>query len=406
MGKVFSKNENSQNNGNTPDTSGQNIETENLVNQNIENIKEENQLNQSNGIPNNYSSNISNSESSSNDFHLIAQKHPRQYLDEENIPNKKKKITETETEIKPALETLTQINIKKDKLKKEISEMQKKLSELERIEQIKKDLNKTIRNTLFIEEKNENKNIEKIDREQIGNKIEEIMNKYWIENEQKLKPFYQSMNQQNKNYVRNEINALKALNEKTYLKTILIKNKNKEKNNINNCNYQIPNDLGNEDINITNDNKKIEEKNEVNVNNKINKNNIKINKIDNYSFKCLTENLNFFLLKGTKEANFMLELENDGTIPWPKDKTFLIKFSSKDSYKSQNIPLTPLNPGSKCFINILFKNMDKLMPGKYKTYFAFNVGGKNYGNNIKICIKIIEETDNSEINFANGSFKN
>ena len=165
MGKVFSKNENSQNNGNTPDTSGQNIETENLVNQNIENIKEENQLNQSNGIPNNYSSNINNSESSSNDFHLISQKHPRQYLDEENIPNKKKKITETETEIKPALETLTQINIKKDKLKKEISEMQKKLSELERIEQIKKDLNKTIRNTLFIEEKNKNKNIEKIDRE-------------------------------------------------------------------------------------------------------------------------------------------------------------------------------------------------------------------------------------------------
>ena len=220
MGKVFSKNENSQNNGNTPDTSGQNIETENLVNQNIENIKEENQLNQSNGIPNNYSSNISNSELSSNDFHLIPQKHPRQYLDEENIPNKKKKITETETEIKPALETLTQINIKKDKLKKEISEMQKKLSELERIEQIKKDLNKTIRNTLFIEEKNKNKNIEKIDREQIGNKIEEIMNKYWIENEQKLKPFYQSMNQQNKNYVRNEINALKALNEKIYFKSI------------------------------------------------------------------------------------------------------------------------------------------------------------------------------------------
>ena len=61
------------------------------------------------------------------------------------------------------------------------------------------------------------------------------MNKYWIENEQKLKPFYQSMNQQNKNYVRNEINALKALNEKTYLKTILIKNKNKEKNKINIC---------------------------------------------------------------------------------------------------------------------------------------------------------------------------
>ena len=405
MGKLFSYNKNPQKNENTPDTSNLNIVKENFVNQNTENIKKENHLEQSNGFPNNYDLNIHDSDSSSNDFHLFPHPRPRPYPNEENIPYKKIKISETKTEIKPILETSTQVNIKKNKLKKEVNEMNEKLKELERIEQIKKDLNKTIRKSL-LDEKNENNNIENIDREQIRNKIEESMNKYYIENEQKLKPFYQSLNQKNKNYVINEINALKALNEKTYLQTIIIKNKNKGKNNIDNFNNQISNNLGDEDINVKNNNNKKEEKDEVNVYNEIKENNIKINKIDYYSFKCLTENLNFSLLKGTKEGNFTLELENDGTLTWPKDETFLVKLSSKESSKSMNIPLVPLKPGSKCFINILFKNMDKFMPGKYKTNFAFNVGGKNYGNNIKLNIKIIEGTDNSVINFENGSFKN
>lgn len=125
-----------------------------------------------------------------------------------------------------------------------------------------------------------------------------------------------------------------------------------------------------------------------NINNNYSKN--------NYSYKCLNKDFNLKILKGTKEANFILELENDGLLPWPKNKTFLMTDYSKSQIKVGQIVIDSLNPGSKCSINVLFKNIDKFLTGIYQTFLDFNVNGKKYGENISI---IIEISDKNKLKF-------
>ena len=101
------------------------------------------------------------------------------------------------------------------------------------------------------------------------NVIENIMDEYWNNNQSNLLPLYQSLNPNSKKSVKSEINALEIFYQKIYLQTIILDN--------------------------------------TNTNNNINK------EFDQYSFKCLTNSLNYKILKGTKEVSFKIELENNGS---------------------------------------------------------------------------------------------
>ena len=90
--------------------------------------------------------------------------------------------------------------------------------------------------------------------------------------------------------------------------------------------------------------------------------------------------MNFSIQKGIEVGNFVIEIENNGLLTWPKNKTILEVDNSKpNSINAQNIPLEPLDPGIKAPVNIIVNQINKYMPGKYCIFLDFKVHGKNMG---------------------------
>ena len=182
------------------------------------------------------------------------------------------------------------------------------------------------------------------------------------EDVKKIEPFYANYSPTLKKKL---IKIEEKLNEKTYLITQIIENKNTENNK--------PNLYPSKNIYL-------------NL-----KNPIEINDSKDYSVKCLTTNLNFSIYKGTSELKFKLKLENDGKFPWPKNQTILSTNKSYSNIKIKEIILDPLNPRVNCDFDVLFRNMSQLPEGKkYFSILEFKVRGKKYGNSILINVEIID----------------
>ena len=114
-------------------------------------------------------------------------------------------------------------------------------------------------------------------------------------------------------------------------------------------------------------------------------------KIYEYSYRCLTNNLNFAIQKGMKRGIFSIEIENNGLLAWPQNKTFLEIDNSKSSIKNiQKFPLSPLNSREKTSLNILVNHMDKYKPSKQCIYLDFKVDEKKYGESILLNIEVTE----------------
>lgn len=80
--------------------------------------------------------------------------------------------------------------------------------------------------------------------------------------------------------------------------------------------------------------------------------------------------------KGTREVSFKLELENNGSSAWPENKAFLEVEISKSNINTDKIILSPLKPGDKCNVDILFKHMGKINPGKFQCCLSFILNEK------------------------------
>ena len=109
--------------------------------------------------------------------------------------------------------------------------------------------------------------------------------------------------------------------------------------------------------------------------------------IDQYSFRCLSNDLNYKIKEGTQSYMVEIILENNGKMAWPENETFLLTDENESSFTIQEIRLNPLEPGKKDFIYIDF-NLNKCTPGLYKISFLFFVKDKYYGNNIIINIEV------------------
>jgi len=110
--------------------------------------------------------------------------------------------------------------------------------------------------------------------------------------------------------------------------------------------------------------------------------------IEPYSFRCLSNNLNYKIKKGTKESKLEIILENNGKLTWPENETFLLIDEIESDCEIQEINLGSLEPGEKFFLIIELNNLDKFDQGLYKICLLFIVKGKNYGNNILINLEI------------------
>ena len=232
-------------------------------------------------------------------------------------------------------------------------------------------------------------------------------------NVKKLDKMYHGLNPENKASIDDRVKQLEEkLNEETYLKTQIISNENENKNNKNihtrkimdsieliklkhlkkNCNEINPainiknihkNAILNQTHNNTNTFNNNIYSNSVNIENKL-------KEFNNYSFKCLTQNLNFTMVKGTNEVIYKLVFENNGEFPWPKNKSILSTNKSNSNIKIQDILLDAVNPRCQYTFDIKFRNMNRLPVGKYYSYLDFIVDGKKYGNSILINVEIIE----------------
>ena len=165
---------------------------------------------------------------------------------------------------------------------------------------------------------------------------------------------------------------IKEFFEKTHLQTIIV---NKNQNLDNKCLKEK--EILPAFVNMGANNSKIIES----------KNNNNTVEFDQYSFKCLTKNLNYKIKEGTKEELIKIELENNGKLPWPENQTFLSAEETKSTIDSQVIRLCSLNPEGQCSVYIQF-NFERLKPDIYTCCLVFSAKGKIFGDNIQINIEI------------------
>ena len=296
-----------------------------------------------------------------------------------------------------------------EELMQEIEEERKKLDILyEKLEILKKKSKEEI-DKKILQENNTNNNLNKNDlQKSIRNILETTVNNQ--KDIKEIKDIYNSLNEKFKKSLNDSLMKLEEeLNKETYLKTEILKKsydkakpktiglveikEEEEKDNEINDNNKAD-DI--EEINNKNC-KRITESNKPNIIEKeegTNNDNQKIvNDFNNYSFKCLNDNLNFELDKGTFEGIYQLTLQNDGLFPWPKNETILSTDRSRSNIKIQDVILKPLNPDLNYSFDIKFRHMNNLPEGKYYSYLIFNAKGKQFGNSILINVEIKEKNN-------------
>ena len=199
-------------------------------------------------------------------------------------------------------------------------------------------------------------------------------------------------------YIENDKNEKNQESEENYEEDKIIK---KEKEEGNNKYYKNDNNsyINKNEIIINTDIKekkseKLHNSMNNNYNNNIIESRINLKKsadFNNYSYECLTKELEFSVYQGTKNAKFNLNLKNNGDYPWPKENSFLICDAHLSDKIVEKIELEPLNPGYEYFASVYFDDLDELGPGKYNTYLDFNVKNKNFGEKILIILEILEK---------------
>lgn len=300
-------------------------------------------------------------------------------------PYKQKKISDSQKEFLKVKEmTDTQIGREKDELKKEIEAKQKMLNYLEIYEKIKNEMNKEIKKTLIKESKNSKFNNNK---DKILKIVKEITLIVYKKKEKSLNSQVKNMIKEDINNFLEQIKNFDEINFDTILKSQYFDNDKKNTGvsdiNLDESKYK--------DLNNTQKSKNKSEyikKSKTSQNEEYNT--YKNSKINKYSIKLLTNNLNFAIQKGIKEGIFTIEIENNGSFPWPQNKAFLVIDNFKSNINIQNIELDPLNPGEKASVNVLLNQMDKYGPGKYNIHLDFMVDGKKYCESILINIEVTE----------------
>ena len=297
-----------------------------------------------------------------------------------------------------------------EELMQKIEEERKKMDILyEKLEILRKKSKEGINTKILQENKNTNNNLDKNELlKSIRNIIKTTANKQ--KDIKEIENIYNSLNKKSKISLNNSLMKLEEeLNKETYLETKILKKsydktkpktirlveikeeEEKDNDNVDNIKEDDIEEINNKNC------KRIKEPNKPNIIEKTEETNNDNQKIvddfNNYSFKCLNDNLNFELDKGTYEGIYELTLQNDGIFPWTKNETVLSTDKSRSNIKIQDIILEPLNPGLNYSFDIKFRHMNNLPEGKYYSYLIFNAKGKQFGNSILINVEIKDKNN-------------
>jgi len=182
-------------------------------------------------------------------------------------------------------------------------------------------------------------------------------------------------------------NPLNKLYVNTSLRTITLDKENKNSDKIESEKSQIFENISDKNKNMGNPFLNMETINEVFVKKSNNASNEVVEEMDLYSFRILTDNLNYKIYQ-EKEFSIEFIIENNGKLAWPQNETLLLIDESKSPFKTPKYYLFPLQPEERCFVHLTFRILGKYKPGLYKNYLKFNVKGKNIGNDIIINIEL------------------
>ena len=119
-------------------------------------------------------------------------------------------------------------------------------------------------------------------------------------------------------------------------------------------------------------------------------------KEDSYSMECLLKNFNVKGYQGTDQLSIKLFIRNNGKKDWPKDSVYLLCQKEKSDIFAEDMELNALKCNMISSINIEFKFLNLVLPGKYNCYLMLNVNGKNYGKEIKIEVEILKKENEEE----------
>ena len=167
-------------------------------------------------------------------------------------------------------------------------------------------------------------------------------------------------------------NQIKSLSEEIVI--LKIKNKKKEDDNINNDNII----------------------NEDNI-----ENNIEID--DNkYSLECLSRKLSIDITQGTDRTSLDIAIRNNSKEKYPENSC-LICDSKKSHLLCDDAELGELEPNQQKIITIWFKNLKCISKGIYKCYIILKIGNKVYNSSkIELTLNVVSP-QNIQNNIFQGS---
>ena len=103
------------------------------------------------------------------------------------------------------------------------------------------------------------------------------------------------------------------------------------------------------------------------------------NSLEYYSYSCQNLiSLSSYIYENTESTKIEIQIENDGTLPWPENYVKL-KFESNSQIKGEDIILNPQKPKEINKYEIQFNNLGQYKAGTYESYMNCYINVQVYG---------------------------
>ena len=95
-----------------------------------------------------------------------------------------------------------------------------------------------------------------------------------------------------------------------------------------------------------------------------------------YSFECLTKNIEMHQKYGIKSFSIEIKLKNTGYLKWPESKSIIKCDKEKSTIFCEKYILPPIDINEEISINLIFNKCNKVPKGKYFCYANCIIDGK------------------------------
>ncbi len=109
---------------------------------------------------------------------------------------------------------------------------------------------------------------------------------------------------------------------------------------------------------------------------------------NDYSFKCLTSNLEIHQQYGTQSFNFQINLKNDGYYKWPSEGSLLKCRKDKSTIFCDKVNLPGIDMNEETNVTLNFNKCNKIPKGQYICYINCVIKEKIRGKTIEIKVII------------------